>query len=317
MGLKTRKVVLIGAGHVGSHCAYALAVQGIADEIVLVDLNEKKADAQAQDIADIGCYLPHHIECRAGSYSDSRDADIVVICAGPLPAVNQSRLDTLADTVACIGGAIGPIVASGFSGVFVVISNPCDVIAQYVWRKSGFPKNRIIATSTALDSARLRRALSDATGIDSKSIEAFSMGEHGASQMVPWSQVRLCGKSLARWMEERPDTFGRLDLREIRDRAATVGYTILGGKGSTEFGIGTALAEIAKAIFHNEHKMLPVSVGLEGEYGQRGIFASVPCILGGDGVEEIVQIEMTGEERALFDASCSVIRDYTERAASL
>ena len=128
MGLKTRNVVLIGAGHVGSHCAYALAVQGIADEIVLVDLNEKKADAQAQDIADISCYLPHHIECRAGSYSDSRDADIVVICAGPLPAVNQSRLDTLADTVACIGGAI-----AGLGGLYFVME-----YTGGTWANNGF-----------------------------------------------------------------------------------------------------------------------------------------------------------------------------------
>lgn len=317
MEIKTRKIVIVGAGHVGSHCAFALATQGVCDEIIMVDVDEEKANSQAVDISDAVAYLPHHIEVRYGNLEDCSDADIVVISAGPLPMKNQSRLDTLESTLKVINTIVDPIVKSGFDGIFVSISNPCDIIAHYIWEKTGFPKNRVIGTGTALDSSRLRRILASEIGIDQKSIQAYSMGEHGDSQMVPWSHVYIGGKPIFDLIKEKPDTYGKLDLIDIVKRTAYAGWVVLNGKGSTEFGIGTALTEVVKTILHDEKKILPCSTLLEGEYGQENIFASVPVILGKNGVEEVIEINLTEQEQEEFNNTCIILKDYIEKAKTI
>lgn len=317
MGIKTRKVVIIGAGHVGSHCGFALATQGVCDEIIMVDIDEAKANSQAVDLSDAVAYLPHHVETRYGLLEECTDADIVVISAGPLPMKDQTRLDTLEATIKIVDTIIDPIVKSGFNGIIVSISNPCDVIAHYIWEKTGFPKNRVIGTGTALDSSRLRRILSSEIGIDQKSIQGYSMGEHGDSQMVPWSHVSIGGKPLFDLMKEKPDTYGKLNLPDIVKRTAYAGWVVLNGKGSTEFGIGTALTDVVKTIFHDEKRVLPCSVLLEGEYGQEDVFASVPAILGKDGVEEIIEINLSEKEQEEFNNTCRILKDYIEKAKAL
>lgn len=317
MAIKTRKVVIVGAGHVGSHCAFALATQGVCDEIIMVDIDEEKANSQAVDVTDAVAYLPHHVEARKGTLEDCKDADIVVISAGPLPMKDQTRLDTLGATLEVINTIIDPIVKSGFSGIIVSISNPCDVIAHYILKKTGFPKNKVIGTGTALDSSRLRRILASEIGIDQKSIQAYSMGEHGDSQMVPWSHVSIGGKPLADLIKEKPNTYGKLDLQDIVKRTAYAGWVVLNGKGSTEFGIGTALTEVVKTILHDEKKILPCSTLLDGEYGQEDVFASVPAVLGKDGVEEVIEINLTQQEQKEFQHTCGILKDYIEKAKAI
>lgn len=317
MSIKTRKVVIVGAGHVGSHCAFALATQGVCDEIVMVDIDLAKANSQAVDLTDAVTYLPHHVEARQGTLEDATDADILVISAGPLPMKNQTRLDTLGATVEIVNTIIEPIIKSGFKGIIISISNPCDVIAHYIWKKTGFPKNKVIGTGTALDSSRLRRILASEIGIDQKSIQGYSMGEHGDSQMVPWSHVYIGGKPLFDLMKEKPDTYGKLDLPDLVKRTAYAGWVILNGKGSTEFGIGTALTEVVKTIFHDEKKVLPASTLLQGHYGQSDVFASVPVVIGKDGVEEIIELNLTEEEQKKFNYSCEILKEYIEKAKEL
>lgn len=314
MGIKTRKVVIVGAGHVGSHCAFALASHGACDEIVLVDIDQEKAHSQAVDVTDAVVYLPHHVSARAGELADCRDADIVVIAAGPLPMPNQTRLDTLDATLAVMNQIIEPLVQSGFNGIILSISNPCDVIAHYLHKKTGFPSHRVIGTGTALDSARLRRILAGELHLDQKSIQAYSMGEHGDSQMVPWSHVSIGGKPLLKWMTEKPQTYGKLDLPDLVKRTAYAGWVVLNGKGSTEFGIGTALTELVKTIFHDERKILPCSVLLQGQYGQQDVYASVPALIGKDGVADILEIDLTAAEQAAFDHTCAILKDYIRRS---
>lgn len=309
MQIKSRKVIIIGAGHVGSHAGYALAAQGLAEEIVYIDVDEKKAIAQALDIYDATVYLPHRVVVRTGDYSDAKDAELMVIAAGPLPAANQTRMDTLNETVKVMKDVVKNIKESGFGGIIISISNPADVVAHYIQNQLNYPFNRIISTSTTLDSARLRRALSQALGVDQKSICAYSMGEHGESQMVPWSAVTVAGKPIAKLIEEKPEKYGRLDLKAIAEEGRMGGWHVLKGKGSTEFGIGTSLAEIARAILCDEKRILPVSVLLNGEYDQRDVYASVPAVLGNNGVEEIIEIEMTEEEKKAFDTSCKIMSE--------
>ncbi|MCZ9919626.1 L-lactate dehydrogenase [Brachyspira hyodysenteriae] len=305
--LKRRKAVLIGAGHVGSHAGYALAAQGLVEEIIYIDIDEKKALAQALDIFDATVYLPHRVEVKAGTYKDIDDADIMVVCAGPLPNMNQTRMDTLGATIEVMKDITIKIKNTKFSGIIINISNPADVITHYIQNKLNYDPKRIISTSTTLDSARLRRAISEAINVDQKSIHAYALGEHGESQMVPWSAVTIAGKPLFELMKEK-EKYSKLDLKELANKGRRGGWDVLEGKGSTEFGIGTALAEVARAVLCDEHRVLPVSVYLNGEYGQNDVYASVPAVLGRNGVEEIIEIKMNDDEKKLFDESCSVMK---------
>lgn len=317
MSIKTRKIVIVGSGNVGSHCAFSLAIQGICDEIVMIDKIEKKANAEAVDLSDTVSYLPHYVKSKKGTFKDCGDADIVVVSLGVPPEDNKSRLDYLEDTINEVNTIVDPILESGFNGIFIVISNPVDVIAHYIWEKTGFPKNKVFGTGTTLDSSRLRRILSDETGIDQKSIQAYCMGEHGDSQMVPWSHVYFGGKPLFDLMKEKPETYGNLNLDELASRTANAAYEIIAGKGCTEFGIGVGLSEIIKAILHDEKRILPASTLLEGQYGEENVFASVPVILGKNGVEEIVEINLTEKEKSQFNHTCGILREYIEKANTL
>ncbi len=317
MSIKTRKIVIVGSGNVGSHCAFSLAIQGICDEIVMIDKIEKKANAEAVDLSDTISYLPHYVKSKKGTFKDCEDADIVVVSLGVPPEDNKSRLDYLEDTINEVNTIIDPILESGFNGIFIVISNPVDVIAHYIWKKTGFSRNKVFGTGTTLDSSRLRRILSDETGIDQKSIQAYCMGEHGDSQMVPWSHVYFGGKPLFDLMREKPETYGKLNLDELASRTANAAYEIIAGKGCTEFGIGVGLSEIVKAILHDEKRILPASTLLEGQYGEENVFASVPVILGKNGVEEIVEINLTEKEKSQFNHTCGILKEYIEKANTL
>ena len=311
MGYQKRKIAIIGAGHVGSHAGYSLISQGLAEEIVYIDIDQKKAIAQALDLSDATKYLPSKTNVYAGDYSDIADAQLLIVAAGPLPDISkgQTRMDTLRQTITIMKEVTESIRMSGFAGIILNISNPADVITHYIQHQLNWPAKRILSTSTTLDSARLCRALAEATGVDQKSICAYALGEHGESQMVAWSAVTLGGKPLTQLQKERPDTYGKLDLDAIANEGRAGGWKILGGKGSTEFGIAASIAEVVRAIFHDENRILPVSVLLDGEYGQHDVYASVPAVLNKDGIADIIELSLTSEEQEKFDASCKTMTD--------
>ena len=316
----SRKIAIIGAGHVGSHGGYALISQGLAEEIVYIDIDEKKAAAQALDLQDSSTYLGRTVHVKAGSYDDIKDAGILIVAAGPLPdmaAGQNDRQQTLGATVEILKDIVPKIKASGFKGIIINISNPADVVTHYLQEKLDWDKKRILSTSTTLDSSRVRRAISEETGFSQKSIQAYALGEHGESQFVPWSAVTVAGKPLLELIKEQPERFGKLDLDAIAARAKQAGWIILGGKGSTEFGIGASIANVVQAIFGNEDRILPVSTLLQGEYGQQNEFASVPCRLNQNGVAEVIQLNLTAEEQKKFDDSCQSMTSNYERALSL
>ncbi|TCK97774.1 L-lactate dehydrogenase [Natranaerovirga hydrolytica] len=315
--IQSRKIVIIGAGHVGSHCGYSLLTQGDVNEIVYIDIDRDKAEAQAGDIADAGCFMPHPISVRVGDYKDCRDADIVVLAAGVPRKEGQTRLDTMGDSIKVMKEIVDPLKGSGFEGILICISNPADIIAYYMMKHTGWPKNRVLSTGTSLDTARLKRVLKEAIGVDPRSIQCFSMGEHGDSSMIPFSHITIGGKPLRELMLENPQTYGTLDLDCILERTRRIGMDIVIGKGSTEFGIGTVLADMVKAILHNEHRIMPVSTLLEGEYGQEDICVGVPAIISKKGVEKIMELNLNQSEKQLFEQSCDIIRKHMALAQQL
>jgi len=320
MALNKRKIGIIGAGHVGSHGGYALISQGLAEEIVYIDVDKEKAVAQALDLQDSSTYLGRRVKVYAGSYSDIKDADILVVAAGPLPdmaAGQTDRQQTLGATVAILKDIIPQIKASGFNGIIVNISNPADVVTHYLQEKLGWDPKRILSTSTTLDSSRVRRAIAEETGYDQHSIQAYALGEHGESQFVPWSNVTVGGKPILELIKEQPGRFGKLDLEGIAARAKKAGWIILGGKGSTEFGIGASIANVVQAIFGGEDRILPVSTLLQGQYGHSGVYASVPCRVNNEGIAEVIELNLTEDEKVRFAQSCKTMDGNYQKALSL
>ena len=314
MSVNARKVVILGAGRVGGGCGISLVLRGDAEELVFIDIDEKKALAQALDLCNVVSYLPKRVKVRNGDYSDCRDAGILVLSAGVTRLPGQSRAEEFGGSMSVITKVTGPIKESGFSGVLLCITNPADVICDYVRKNTGIERTKIISTGTAIDSTRLRHVISQATGIAPASIQAWCMGEHGPTQMVPWSSVRINGISLTDLQKRHPDKFGKLDFDELLKASMQEGADIPDGKGITEFGIGYTVSEVVSAILCDQHSVLPISVLLDGEYGQRGVHASVPCVLGKNGVEQIIEMTLTPDEKAKFDASCDAVRAGIERA---
>lgn len=317
MAIKTRKVGIIGAGNVGSHLGLQLAVQGLADEVVFYDVNNDKAMGESLDLMDAVSYQPHHFEAYAGTIDDMKDADIMINASGKPRLPGQTRLDMMDGGIATTKEFLPLIEKSGFDGIIISISNPCDIIAEYIQYKLDYPKNKIIGSGTALDSARLQYHLSDQLKINRRSLTAYLLGEHGDSSMIPWSHVTVAGKKLDELLAEKPELY-KMDPKDvILEKVHREGYVENTTKGCTEFGVTSATAELVRAIYHNEHKVLPVSVYLDGPYGIKDSFASVPVKIGMDGVEDIIELHLTDEENAELAASIKVLKEHFERALTL
>ena len=313
--LRTRKAVIIGAGRVGSHAALCLMVQHLVNEIVFLDVNEAAARAQALDLEDLASSLGDSFTIRVGDYSDCADAHFVILTAGRSRRPGETRLQMLGGTVRVLRDIVGPIRDSGFHGILISVSNPADIVTEYLYRSLGLPRGQVFGTGTALDSARLRRVLSRVLDVTPRQIQAFCMGEHGDSMFFPTSRIAVEGLGLREYLSLRPELQGSgIDYEEAMRRVRESGSTIVSGKGCTEFGIGSVVATLVTAVLHDEKRVMPLSVHLEGEYGEDGIAAGVPCVIGAEGVESVLDIDLSYEERRAMRSSCGIIRENLEKA---
>ena len=227
MSFKDSKVVIVGVGNVGATTAYSILNQGICEEVVLIDVNKEKAVAEAMDMQHSIYFMNRNMSIKAGNYSDCRDADVVVITASaPMPKDSTNRLEMLAPSMKIIKDIVENIMANGFDGVFVVISNPVDIMAYYVWKLSHLPKNRIIGSGTTLDTARLCCELSKMYNLDAKSVEAFVMAEHGDSEMVSWTSATIGGKNLSDVFADNADRTKDITKDELLKRTKQAGWDI-------------------------------------------------------------------------------------------
>lgn len=311
MSFKDSKVVIVGVGNVGATTAYSILNQGICEEVVLIDVNKEKAIAEALDMQHSIYFMNRNMSIKAGDYSDCRDADVVVITASaPMPKDSNNRLEMLAPSMKIIKNIVENVMANGFDGVFVVISNPVDIMAYYVWKLSRLPKNRIIGSGTTLDTARLCCELSKMYNLDAKSVEAFVMAEHGDSEMVSWSSATIGGKNVSDVFADNADRTKDITKDELLKRTKQAGWDIFSRKGNTCYGIASSATAIIKSILFNENRILPVSVGLNGEYGLNNIFLSVPTIINKNGAKEVVEIKLADEEKELLQKSADVIQGF-------
>jgi L-lactate dehydrogenase len=309
--MKTRKVGIIGLGHVGAHVAYALAVQGIADELVLVDTKEQKLASEVQDLRDAAAYLPHRVTVNGGDFADLGDCDVIVNSVGKIELLEtHDRLTEMDFTIAAVRGYAHKIKESGFSGVLINITNPCDIVTRELALHLGLPRGRVFGTGTGLDTSRLLSALARQTGVDHKSITCYMLGEHGNLQFAPWSCVSFRGMPLDKWAET-DDRF-RFDRDALQKESIGGGWVTYNGKQCTEYGIATTAARMVHIVLHDEKTIMPASMELNGEYGESGLFAGVPCVIGKDGVEQVVQLPLTDQELAQFHSCCEGIRKNME-----
>jgi L-lactate dehydrogenase len=253
------------------------------------------------------------VKVRTASYADCGDVDLIIITAGAPPKEGQSRLDTLEISAKIAKSIVEPVMASGFDGVFIVVSNPVDIVAYYVYKLSGLPKNQVIGTGTALDTSRLQNFLAEMVNVDPRSVYAYSMGEHGDSQMVPWSIATIAGKPFYDVIHDNKELVGDVDLDDIVKKTTKEGWEIYNRKGTTYYGIASACVGIIKAILYDENRIIPVSTLLEGEYGQQEIFAGVPTILNRTGASDVLEIHMTEDELRRFQNSAALIREYCNK----
>lgn len=315
MELKKRVVGVVGLGHVGAHVAFVLGMMGIADEVKICDCNAQKAESERQDLMDAVMFMPHRVTYTIADYADLKDCDVIVNAVGDINlCATGNRDDEMEFTVAQVADYVPKVMAGGFDGIFVNITNPCDVITDLIAKKSGLPKGRVLGTGTGLDSSRLISAIVQQTGLEHHSFTAYMMGEHGNAQMVPWSIVNFRGKPLADYGDDPRFAFDREDMKK---RAIGGGWVTYKGKHCTEYGICSTAASIVKAILHDEKKIMAASVPLDGEYGETGIFCGVPAVIGIHGVEQVMEYNLPEDELQEFKSCCQTIRNNIAKAAAL
>ena len=300
------KLGIIGAGHVGEIVAYTRALRGGCTHITLHDINDKRLDGVVSDLEDATGFYPHNTHFVAGTIEDVAASDMIVVCAGRIPEDGQRRNEYAAN-YADVKDYIPKVMAAGFKGIFVVVTNPCDAIAYRVWELSGMDASRIIGSGTALDSERSRTILARHFDVSPSNVHSMMLGEHGDSQFLPYSQVKINGIPLERYLKEHDVS---LDKAEVEKSIVYRGHRAFFGKGSTQYGIANTVNTILDAVLYDEKKTLQVSALHNGEYGVKEVYVSTPCVIGKDGIEEIVELDLTDEERKQYTDSAEMIRSY-------
>lgn len=309
--IKKRKVVLVGTGFVGMSMAYSILNQNCGvNELVLIDVMKDKALGEAMDLSHGLPASSSHMRIKSGEYKECKDADIVVITAGLNQKPGQTRLELSEANAKIMKDITLQVVESGFKGIFLIASNPVDLMTKVVQEVSGFEPHKVIGSGTALDTARLRFLVGQYLNISDKNVHAYIMGEHGDSSFVPWEHAYVGCKKVIDILEDARKPLEDLDkiYLDVRDAA----YEIIKLKKATYYGIGLGLTKIIKTMLDDANEILTVSSYLDGEYGQKDIYIGVPTIINSEGAREILELELSKEDQSKLDNSCEVIREYME-----
>lgn len=290
--------------------AYAALNQNLCDELVLIDVNEKRAEGEAMDLNHGLAFSHSSMRIYNGTYQDCSDANVVLICAGVNQKPGESRLELLKRNADVFKAIVPEVVQSGFDGIFVVATNPVDIMTRITYELSGFNPAKVIGTGTTLDTARLRYLLGEYFEVDPRNIHAYVIGEHGDSEFVPWSQALIAAKPIINVLEDNPGTFYMEELERIAGDVRDAAQKIIEAKGATYYGIGMAMVRVIRAILNNENSVLTVSVRLRGEYGgKKDVFIGNPCILNSGGAKRLIELRLTKEELDKLDNCCQILND--------
>lgn len=305
--INIQKAAIIGCGFVGSTIAYTLMQKGTFSEMVLLDAVRDKAQGEAMDISH-GLPFAHSMDIYAGTYEDIADAAVVIITAGANQKPGETRLDLVNKNSRIMKSIISEIKRVHCEGILLIVSNPVDILTHVALKESGFPSERVIGSGTVLDTARLKYLISEKLGVDSRNVHAFIAGEHGDSELAVWSCANIYGIPLEEFARMKGWTRFSEEMDEIYHAVRDSAYEIIGKKGATYYGIGMAAAKIAEAIVRDSHTVAPVSVELTGEYGLKDLCLSIPAIIGNRGAEQILEINLNGDEMNRLRSSAQELK---------
>ncbi|GLI51499.1 MULTISPECIES: L-lactate dehydrogenase [Tepidanaerobacter] len=301
------KIVMVGAGFVGSTIAYTAVVSGIASEIVFVDVNRDKAEGEAMDMSHGLAYVKQ-VDIRAGEYSDCKDADIVVITAGINRKPGQSRLDLAKINVKIVQDVIVNVTKYTSDAIILVVSNPVDILTYFAQKISGLPRYQVIGTGTTLDTARFKYLIGKNCEVNVRNVHAYIIGEHGDSEVPLWSTANIAGKPLEEfWADSGKD--GAVEKSKLIEDVRDAGAEIIKKKGATYYGIGLATTNILSAMLGNENSVLTVSSVLDGEYGIKDVALSLPSVVNVKGIDRIFNINISEDEQLMLNESATKLKE--------
>lgn len=307
MTLRT-KVSIVGAGAVGTSTAYALLIKKIAGEIALYDTNQAKVDAEVLDLAH-GSQFTNPSRIYGGNDIEVvRNSDVIVITAGAKQEPGQTRLDLAATNIKILNSLMPDLVRLAPDAIFLLVTNPCDVLAYAAVQISGLPANRVFSSGTVLDSSRLRWQLAEKVGVSTESVHAMIVGEHGDSEFPLWSEAKIGPVKLSEWRAGNHHPLSLAELDEIAENVKNAAYKVIAGKGATNYAIGLSAARIVEAILRDESVILPVSSVLTNYLGVSDVALSVPTIVNRQGASQTVRMEMSANELTKFQASAAALK---------
>lgn len=302
-----RKAVMVGCGFVGSASVFALMQSGLFSEIAMIDADMDKAEGEAMDISH-GIPFAKHMRVYAGDYDDVRDAGIVIVTAGANQKPDETRLDLVHKNVGIFKSIIPEIASRDFKGILLVVANPVDILTAVAQKLSGLPENKVIGSGTVLDTGRLKTRLSEHLGVDSRSIHAFIIGEHGDSEIAAFSSANVSGIPLNNFCEMKGHFNHDESEKFIAEDVKNAAYEIIQRKRATYFGVAMAVKRICECIVRDEKSILPVSTMMHGEQGIEGVVLSMPCVVGGDGIETQVPIKLDEDEAKRLRESADILK---------
>ncbi|MCR5546078.1 MAG: L-lactate dehydrogenase [Lachnospiraceae bacterium] len=311
--INARKIAMIGCGFVGSASVYSLMQSGLFSEIVLIDANHDKAEGEALDISH-GLPFAKPMNIYAGDYDDIVDAAIIIVSAGAAQKPGETRLDLVKKNVGIFKTIIPEIAKRNCQGILLIVANPVDVLTYAALKMSHFPANRVIGSGTVLDSARFKYLLGEHLEVDSRSIHAFIIGEHGDSEIATWSSANVSGIPIHKVCEMRGYIDHDYETDRIADEVKNSAYEIIDKKGATYYGIGMAVRRICEAIIRDEKSVLPVSSLMTGQYGLDGVCLSMPAIVGANGVDTLLPIPLSKEEEKALQESAATLKQVIDEA---
>ena len=302
-----RKAAIIGCGFVGATTAFSLMHQGLFTELVLIDVDQEKAQGEAMDLSHGRPYVDT-AKIYAGSYDDIADCSLIIITAGANQKPNETRLDLVHKNVAILTNIIPEITKRGCEGLLLIVANPVDILTYAAYRLSGFPSNRVFGSGTVLDSARFRYLLSEHLTVDTESIHAFIIGEHGDSELAVWSGANVAGIPIHDFCEFRGHYQHSDAMEAIYKRVKDSAYEIIDRKGATYYGIAMAVGHITESIIRNKSSILPVSSLLTGQYGLSDLYLSIPTIVNRNGAEQVLEISLSDQEHMALKKSAETLQ---------
>ena len=303
-----RKVVIIGCGFVGAACSFSIMQSGLFSEMVLIDADKAKAEGEALDISH-GVPFAKPMKIYAGNYDDIEDASLIIITAGANQKSGETRLDLVKKNISIFKSIIPEIKKRDFNGILLIVANPVDILTTVALKLSGLPENKVIGSGTVLDTSRLKYELGNHLNVDSRSIHAFIIGEHGDSEIAAWSSANVSGIPLHKFCEMRGHFNHEEATKKIAENVKNSAYEIIEKKKATYFGVAMAVKRICEAIIRDEKSILPISSKMSGDFGIKDISLSMPAIVGKDGVECHVPIQLNKEETAKLQKSAQTLQD--------